>query len=259
MDMLTKFAQAKNEDGTPYTKDQVLFTSTSVIAAGSDTTASSLSSTLRFLAGHPRVYARVQQEVDEAFEMSRISEPTEYNAAVKLDYLQACIKEALRLHPPISMSLPRIVPPGGDVIDGIFYAGGTIVSVSPYIVHRDVSIWGDDAAEFKPERWLNVDEDQRRHLERNFFSFGGGSRQCIGKNISMMEITKTLPRLLWHFKFAIPEDSRALRELPGRSTTGRYSDKEPWHVSSSWFLNAEELYLDVVARRPDDRDQILYQ
>lgn len=254
-DMLGKFVQAKNEDGSPYTQRQVLATATSVIAAGSDTTAVSLSSTLRYLVGNPRAYERVQQEVDQAFETGRVSEPSAYNAAVKLEYLQACIKETLRLHPPISMSLPRLVPPGGDVIDGHFYPGGTIVGVSPYIVHRDRSIWGQDALEFKPERWLNINEEQRRHLERNFFSFGGGARQCIGKNISMMEITKTLPRLLWHFDFS--PSATAQRRKPGRGSGGRFAPDEPWHVSSSWFLNAEELYLDVRARRPDERDAIL--
>ncbi|CAO1620198.1 unnamed protein product [Sympodiomycopsis kandeliae] len=256
-DMLCKFVQAKHENGTLFTKDQVLATSVSVIAAGSDTTAVSLSSIMRYLVGHPEAYQKLQQEVDEAFETVKLSEPCEYNSAVKLSYMQACIKETLRLHPPISMSLPRKVPPGGDIIDGHFYPGGTIVGVSPYILHRDTSIWGPDAAEFRPERWLDIDEEQRKHLERNFFSFGGGARQCIGKNISLMEITKTLPRLLWHFEFSAAPRQPSLHTLPGRSSTGQFSEREPWHISSSWFLNAEELYLNVTARRPDDRDAII--
>lgn len=257
-DMLTKFSEARDPSGKKYSPEQVLYIATSVVAAGSDTTSLALTITLRYLMSHPAAYEKLQAEVDDAFETGKIAEPCPYAAAIKLDYLQACVKEALRLHPPISMSMPRVVPPQGDVIDGRFYSGGTIVSVSPYVLHRDKSIWGADAAEFRPERWLNIDDEERRHLERNFFSFGGGARQCIGKNISMMEITKTLPRLLWHFSFKpTPRqgpNGKGPHTLPGRGTDGNVSDEEPWHVSSSWFLNAEQLYLDVSARRPDELD-----
>lgn len=250
-DMLTKFIDAKNPDGTLCTPMQVTFNSSSVIAAGSDTTALALAATLRYLVANPRCYARVQAEVDEAFENGKLTEPCMYAAAVKLNYLQACAKEALRLHPPISMSLPRLVPKEGDVIDGRFYPGGTTVSISPFVLHRDPKIWGADANEYRPERWTDGKggEEERKNLERNFFTFGGGSRICIGKNISLMEVTKALPRLLWHFKF---EASARPEGWVGRDSDGTTGPHIPWYVTSSWFLNAEHLHLDVSLRRPDE-------
>lgn len=250
-DMLTKFIDAKNPDGTLCTPMQVTFNSSSVIAAGSDTTALALAATLRYLVANPRCYARVQAEVDEAFENGKLTEPCMYAAAVKLNYLQACAKEALRLHPPISMSLPRLVPKEGDVIDGRFYPGGTTVSISPFVLHRDPKIWGADANEYRPERWTDGKggEEERKNLERNFFTFGGGSRICIGKNISLMEITKALPRLLWHFNF---QASVRPEGWVGRDSDGSTGAHIPWYVTSSWFLNAEHLHLDVSLRRPDE-------
>lgn len=249
----------------PTKQEQVLFTSTSVIAAGSDTTSLAIATTLRYVVGNPQCYRKVQAEVDEAFETGRLKEPCAYAAGVKLEYLQACIKEALRLHPPISMSLPRVVPAGGDVIDGRFYAAGTIVGVAPFLLHRDTGIWGADAADFKPERWLDSgeagDQERLKWQSRNFLSFGGGSRQCIGKNISMMEITKTLPRLFWHFSFRLPPigdaSGKYTRRLSPRGSDGSESIHEPWHVSSSWFLNAEELFMRVEARRPEELEDLL--
>jgi cytochrome P450 len=260
-DMLAKFVEAKKSDGSRLSQDEVLYTATSVIAAGSDTTSLALASTIRYLLANPQAYEKLQREVDEAFEHGRLSEPCSYAAAVKLPYLQACVKEALRLHPPISMSLPRVVPPEGDFIDGRFYPGGTIVSISPYVIHRDVNIWGQDAREYRPERWLEAEksEEQRKDLERNFFSFGGGSRQCIGKNISIMEVTKCLPRLLWHFHFQATPRGRidSPHTLRGRGDDGKWNEGEPWHVTSSWFLNAEQLWVDIRARRSDELEMLI--
>lgn len=256
-DMLSKFIEGIAGKQDPTQKQgEVLFTSLSIVGAGSDTTSLALSATLRYVVGHPHCYLRLQQEVDEAFESGSLTEPCSYAAAVRLDYLQACIKEALRLHPPISMSLPRIVPSGGDIIDGRFFPAGTIVGVSPYLLHRNTDVWGADAAAFRPERWLDASEETIKTQARNFFSFGGGARQCIGRNISMMEITKALPRLLWHFQFDLLP-GLTTRHLSPRSTEGVHSEHEPWHVSSGWFLNAEELIMQVRARRPEELEDLL--
>ena len=73
---------------------------------------------------------------------------------------------------------------------------GVQVSVAPYVLHRSKAAYGDDARSYNPRRWLDVDEQKRKDLERNNLAFGGGNRQCIGKNISLMEINKILPTVL---------------------------------------------------------------
>jgi cytochrome P450 len=96
-----------------------------------------------------------------------------------LEYLDAVVMEGLRCFPPIPMSQPRYVPPGGRTIDGYFIPGGTIVSCQAYSVHRlneDVYAHGDV---FSPERWL--EEGKKLESNRLFFAFGAGGRGCTGK------------------------------------------------------------------------------
>ena len=146
---------------------------------GSDTTSIALSAFLGFLVRSPEIYRKLVQEIDEAFDTGDISLPIKYSQGVKLPLLQACIKETLRLHPPASMSLPRFVPPEGAIIDGMAFPAGTTVSVSPFVLHRTEEAFGPDAEVWRPERWLDLDEEERRAMERCNMSFGGGSRQCI--------------------------------------------------------------------------------
>lgn len=82
------------------------------------------------------------------------SQPINANA---YSYLQACVKEALRIFSPVPMQLPRVAPKGGLKIGDRTIAQGTIVSVSPWAIHHSKEIWGEDVHQFRPERWLGED------------------------------------------------------------------------------------------------------
>jgi cytochrome P450 len=69
-------------------------------------------------------------------------------------FLQACIKESLRIFSPVPMGLPRIAPEGGLTIGDRTLPEGTIVSINPWVMHHSKEIWGKDAHEFNPDRWL---------------------------------------------------------------------------------------------------------
>ncbi|KIV90665.1 hypothetical protein PV10_05297 [Exophiala mesophila] len=108
-----------------------------------------------------------------------------------LVYLDAVVKEGLRLFPPIPMSLPRYVPREGHNISGYDIPGGSIVSCQAYTLHLlnpDVFPEGD---RFLPERWLEKEGEAERN--RLFFAFASGGRGCIGKSLALMEM-KTLLR-----------------------------------------------------------------
>lgn len=96
-----------------------------------------------------------------------------------LVYLDAVIKEALRCSPPIPMSLPRYVPPGGCVIDGYYIPAHTIVSCQPYSVHRSDGKVFPEPDRFYPDRWLENHGAAERN--RRFFAFAVGGRGCTGK------------------------------------------------------------------------------
>lgn len=99
---------------------------------------------------------------------------------------QAVIKEAMRIHPGVGFPLERFVPPEGAVICGTHLPGGTNICMSAPTVHYDKAIFGADAHEFRPERWLETTPDQLKSMDRAFLAFGYGARTCIGKNISIV-------------------------------------------------------------------------
>lgn len=106
----------------------------------------------------PSAYKRLVEEIDSATESGQLSRPNiRYNEAVKLPFLDACCKEGMRVHPSVGLTLPRHVPPGGCSISGQWFDAGTRVSVNAAVIHFDKSIFGDDADEFKPERWFRED------------------------------------------------------------------------------------------------------
>ncbi|BGP36564.1 hypothetical protein JCM10449v2_000465 [Rhodotorula kratochvilovae] len=252
-DMLSKLVTAKNPDGSPYSTRQIEVAATSILGAGSDTTAVTMRALLGYIVKDPRVQEKVLSEIDEAFETGALSLPVTYADGTKLQYFQArslaCLKETLRLHPAVPWTLPRVVPKGGGVLAGHYFAAGTEVGMSPFVFHRRPEAFGADASVFRPERWIEANAEERKVMERNLITFGSGSRVCIGKNISLMEITKVLPTLLHRYRFSFtPRSPSSPHRLPGRAVDGTWSDKEPWHVKSQWFAVQHDFWVDVEER-----------
>ena len=84
------------------------------------------------------------------------------------------IKESLRLHPSVSYPLERIVPDGGAELCGKFIPAGTVVGVHAWVVHRDEDVFGEDVEAFRPERWIDVEPEQLRRMERAFLAVSAG-------------------------------------------------------------------------------------
>jgi cytochrome P450 len=111
------------------------------------------------------------QELSNAHQKGCLSLPyPSWHEVRELPYLDACIMEALRLHPPFCLPFERVVPEGDVMILGTYLAAGTVVGMNPYIVNRDKDTYGDDADEWKPERWLNLGEKDRRRLENGILT-----------------------------------------------------------------------------------------
>jgi cytochrome P450 len=114
---------------------------------------------------HLDVYERLQQEVDEYYEKS-VPDGSEitYQQCLTLPYLQAVVKEAGRVFPSIMYQIPRIVPAEGITIAGYVLPPGTNAGISARSMNRDKKIFGDDANEFRPDRWLE-DESRARYMD----------------------------------------------------------------------------------------------
>ncbi|BGP41160.1 hypothetical protein JCM10449v2_005130 [Rhodotorula kratochvilovae] len=248
-DILSKLIAAKNADGTPFSVEQVKVQANSILGAGSDTTSITFRALLAYIVRDPAVYRKVMDEMEAALEEGTISFPISHAAGSKLVYLQACLKETLRLHPAVPWVLPRVVPSDGAVIAGRYFAGGIHIGMSPYVFHRRTEAYGPDAGTFRPERWLEASDEEKRVLERNLITFGAGNRVCVGKNVALMELTKLAPSLLYRFKLSFtPRSPTSPHTLPGRAIDGKLDDKEPWFCESQWFSHQREFFCDVEER-----------
>lgn len=216
LDLLSKFLAAQETRPEFMTDGLVQTMAVSMAFAGSETTAISLGAVFYYLLRNPAAMARLRSELDEAGR-SGIFHDNEtglvtWAEAQKLPYLDACIKEAFRIHPAPGLPMERIVPPQGAEIAGRFIPGGTIVGCSAWVYHRNKSIFGEDADIYRPERWLvdeslvdkEKEEARIKEMTGTMLQFGMGSRTCIGKNISLLEIYKLVPSLLRAFDVSAP-------------------------------------------------------
>ncbi|KAK0634134.1 cytochrome P450 [Immersiella caudata] len=178
-----------------------------LMIAGSESTAGVLSGAVVKLIQNPEKLGILVGEIRSRFEGL---ENVTFEALRELHYLDAVIKEALRLAPPLQWIASRQVPKGGAVVCGKLLPGGTAVSISMSAMHRNPTSFYE-ADSFRPERWL-VDATtnpqspyfhDRRDAVKPFIS---GSRTCSGQQIAWAEIRMTLAKVLWSFDFPLPQD-----------------------------------------------------
>ncbi|KAL3431394.1 cytochrome P450 [Aspergillus tetrazonus] len=199
--------------------------------AGSETTALTLSGIFYHILRTPRVYTKLQAEIDAAASSGQLSTPhIAYTEAVKLPYLVACVKEGMRMHPITGVSFPRHAPPQGCSIGGYYIPGNARIGVNPAVIHFDRNIYGDDADVFRPERWIEANADEERAMDGCIMQFGMGPRTCLGKNISMCEIYKAIPHLMMEFSFEL-------------------STREEMQTTSYWLHKPVAIEVNVRRRR----------
>jgi len=195
-DMLAKLLKVADEKASDFDITDVYTESYTAIFAGGDTTAIAMRTVVYHLCKNPAAKAKLQAEIDTAQEKGRLSPNITYAEALKLPYLIAVVKEAMRVHPSIALTFPRHVPKGGREICGHFFTEGCRVGVNPYALHYDQSIFGKDAEEYNPDRWFREDGN---NMDRYMFQFGSGARTCIGKNIALAEIYRFIPQFFRQF------------------------------------------------------------
>ncbi|ETI27659.1 hypothetical protein G647_00108 [Cladophialophora carrionii CBS 160.54] len=208
-DFLTKLLRMNALQPDRFPMGAVFSTCITNIGAGSDTTSVSLAGILHQLMKSPATVQKLRQELDQAIEERGSSDMLSFQEAQKLPYLQAVIKEGLRLHPATGLPMVRVVPKGGATIAGRYFPEKTEVGVNTWVAHANQNMFGADAEEFRPERWLE-DAERAAEMNRNILTFGAGSRTCIGKNISLLEISILIPELVRKFDFTLVDPHRPL-------------------------------------------------
>ncbi|GME52508.1 Cytochrome P450 [Neofusicoccum parvum] len=201
-DFLAKLLRLHEEEPRNVQMADVLGVIQGNIGAGSDTTSITLTSIFWNVFRNPRVLEKLRAEIDEKYAAGELSDPVTFAEAQKLPYLQAVLQEGLRMHPATGLPMWRAVPKGGAELAGRYFPEGATVGINSWVAHANKQVFGHDADEFVPERWLESKEKSQA-MERYFLAFGHGSRTCIGKNISLMEISKLVPTLLRKFDFSL--------------------------------------------------------
>ncbi|KAL2847758.1 cytochrome P450 [Aspergillus pseudoustus] len=200
-DLCSKFLEGQAKYPELVRQDEILGIIMSTIGAGADTTAGTLTYTLYFLSKHPAAKLSLVQEIEENLSAGTLSRTPKWAEVNRMVYLDAVLKESMRILPIASWGLDRVVPPSGATIAGHFLPGGTIVGCQIDAIQLDQDVYGKDSTAFRPGRWLEANEDQRRRMDRAFLAFSAGKRTCTGVHIAWLEMKKTLPLLLMNFDF----------------------------------------------------------
>ncbi|RAK98280.1 cytochrome P450 [Aspergillus ibericus CBS 121593] len=233
-DFLTRFLEAKTTHPNIVDDTRVFAYTVSNVNAGSDTTAISLRAVLYYTLKNREVWGKLREELRSALQAGTITVPVSWKQSQELPYLDAVIKEALRLHPAVGLLLERVVPAEGlQLPNGPFLPAGTIVGVNPWIIHRH-AVFGQEVDRFIPERWLRGNGEsetefqaRRQNMLGATLTFGAGPRTCIGKNISLLEMYKLIPSLLLAYEVELTEP------------------EAEWEVVNAWFVRQKKMNVKV--------------
>ncbi|RBR23745.1 uncharacterized protein FIESC28_03450 [Fusarium coffeatum] len=166
------------------------------LMAGTDPAATALRVAILYIITQPQVHRRLLDEFQANGLLSERSNETivSFATASKMPYLQACIKETLRIWPPFCGLMEKVVPPGGDVLaDGRKLPEGTHIGLSFWGMMRDPEVFGDDTDIFRPERWINTENERLRVMERTVeCGFSSGRYTCLGKDLAILQVNKVI-------------------------------------------------------------------
>lgn len=196
--------------GEKMSEENIAANMVTFLVAGHETTSGMLSYVFYFLCSHPEVQRKARQEVDDIVG----SGPVQFAHMSRLPYITAIMREAIRLNPPAPSSNVETRPdyPGEMVIlqNGKYVLPkNTTFRFLIRKIQLDTANFGDDAAEFKPERMM---DDKFSQLPKNAWKpFGNGERGCIGRPFAWQESILAIAMLLQNFNFRLDDPAYRLR------------------------------------------------
>ncbi|TCD68997.1 cytochrome P450-dit2 [Steccherinum ochraceum] len=209
--------------------DDILGHMSAFIFAGTDTTSSALTRVLYVLAAHPEAQVKLRKELKEA---RADGQDLSYDDLVSLPYMDAVCRETLRLYAPVPIMtretnqdsvLPLHTPikgKDGQLLDEIAVPANTTVIIGILASNRSQALWGDDANEWKPERWLaplpdSLTEARVPGVYSHLMTFLAGGRACIGFKFSQLEMKVILAMLIENFTFDLSPDKEIYWNFSG--------------------------------------------
>ncbi|GLJ19643.1 hypothetical protein SUGI_0355780 [Cryptomeria japonica] len=172
----------------------------SMINAGTETSAVTVEWALSALMNHPEILSKAHQELDTHVGRDRLMEESDIP---KLKYLQAIVKETLRLYPAVPLLIPH-KSTEACTVGGYLVPAGTQLLVNVWAIQRDAAVW-ERPTEFDPDRFLNRGKEiDVKGQDFELIPFGSGRRICPGMSLALIVVTCTLGRLLQSFEWSAP-------------------------------------------------------
>jgi sterol 14-demethylase len=243
-DFLQTLMDATYADGTKLTDDEITGLLLAAIFAGHHTSSVTTAWTLIELLQNPAMLQRAIDEVDRVFAGGK---PVTHASLRELNYIECCIKEALRLHPPLFM-LVRVAMKD-FVFKDYFIPAGTWILVSPTVSHRLPDVFPEPDA-FEPERFLPPRSEDKKDFA--YIAFGGGRHKCLGNAFAILQIKAILALLLGQFDFglcgdAVASDFRGLVIGPKEPCRVRYRRRAQPSVSMTMGAEMAAIANDAAA------------
>src|SRR5215467_7015172 len=215
-DLLDVLLRASDEDGRPLTDNEICDEIATFILAGHETTANALAWSLALLSAYPAARERLERE------LAAVLGDRDADAAdvADLPWATAVVSEAMRLYPP-AWTIERDALADDDVA-GTPVPAGSIVAISPYLVHRHPGFWPDPAG-FDPRRFLPGGDGHAGTRHRYaFIPFGGGRRACVGASFAELETVLVLATIARRFRLELtargmPAPAAQVTLRPGRN------------------------------------------
>ncbi|KAL9110644.1 MAG: hypothetical protein Q9227_004821 [Pyrenula ochraceoflavens] len=224
-DFLSRFMEIAAEQSELPSGIVSNWTFTNVIA-GSDSVGALMTTMMFHLLQDPNSMEKLHTELRSANLTRQHAKLSEIQS---MPYLDACMWEAIRLHPAFALPLERVVPEEGITIGQFYLPAGTWVGGNPYVVNRHKKTFGADAEFWRPERWMEGDEKYKNRLQQSTLTFGAGFRICIGRHIGIVEVKKMIALLILNYDIIDPKLLKV----------------ENW-----WLLMQEGLYVRI-KKRPE--------
>ncbi|WOH03416.1 hypothetical protein DCAR_0622813 [Daucus carota subsp. sativus] len=175
-----------------------------MIAAGIDTSRTTIEWIMAELLKHPRTMKKLQQEIKDVVGDAEIVEDKDLS---RLPYLDMVIKESFRLHPTVPLLIPR-QSMDDIVIDGYDIPKKSRIFINSWAIGRDPAVWSDNVLEFVPERFADKKIDLKGH-DYELLPFGSGRRVCPGMNLGLVKVRQIVAQLVHSFDFELPNGMSA--------------------------------------------------
>lgn len=227
-DILQVFIEMVYKDGSELNEDQIVGLLIALLFAGQHTSSITSTWTAMFLAHNGDCFAKVMEEQKKVLGEDGMNQPLTFDTVNQMDYLQNCVKESLRMYPPLIMLMRQAMCDIETTLDGKKYVipAGDIVITSPAVSSRMASVF-TNPDDFDPDRFSPERNEQKTPYA--YLGFGGGRHACLGQQFGLLQVKTIVSVLLRHYKIeptttAFPEpDYTAMVVGPKNNCVVKYT------------------------------------